>query len=422
MNTLDRNVIVYNALGKVFREKAYASLALDEAIRGLDPRDAGYVTRLFYGVISKSVQLDYIIGKLTAKKPKPAVVIALKIGIYMLRYMSEPDYAVVSNQTELMKKIGKRELAGFVNAVLRRSGEVKLPIADKNKAFEISVNYSCPEHIVKLLLSDCGEKFTREFLSAKLDERPHVRVNKRKITDEEWKRKVKGLTETDCGYYAPAESLKSIDKTLYTVQSRSSALAAEIYALGVPEKPRVLDLCAAPGGKAVYLAFLTNGEVTACDIHPHRVELIRSYAARMGEKVNAVCADATVINETWRDSFDLVVCDVPCSGLGVIHSKPDILLSRAPEDVNALCGIQQKILSTAAHYVKKGGRLCYSTCTIVKKENERVVEKFLKTHPDFYVEPIAFDKVKSGADGFVRLYPQTDGTDGFFVAALGRNK
>lgn len=126
------------------------------------------------------------------------------------------------------------------------------------------------------------------------------------------------------------------------MQSRSSALAAEIYALGVHEKPRVLDLCAAPGGKAVYLAFLTNGEVTACDIHPHRVELIRSYAARMGEKVNAVCADATVINETWRDSFDLVVCDVPCSGLGVIHSKPDILLSRAPEDVNALCGIQQK--------------------------------------------------------------------------------
>lgn len=133
MNTLDRNVIVYNALGKVFREKAYASLVLDEAIRGLDPRDAGYVTRLFYGVISKSVQLDYIIGKLTAKKPKPAVVIALKIGIYMLRYMSEPDYAVVSTQTELMKKIGKRELAGFVNAVLRRSGEVALPISDKTK-------------------------------------------------------------------------------------------------------------------------------------------------------------------------------------------------------------------------------------------------------------------------------------------------
>ena len=159
MNTLDRNIIVYNALCKVFREGAYASISLGEFIDGLDPRDAAYVTRVYYGVISKSVELDYVIGKLTTKKPKPAAMIALKIGIYMLRYMDEPDYAVVNTQTELMKKIGKRELGGFVNAVLRRSDEVKLPISDKNVAREISVNYSCPEWIVKLLLSDHGERF-----------------------------------------------------------------------------------------------------------------------------------------------------------------------------------------------------------------------------------------------------------------------
>lgn len=148
-------------------------------------------------MISKSVELDYVIGKLTTKKPKPAAMIALKIGIYMLRYMDEPDYAVVNTQTELMKKIGKRELGGFVNAVLRRSDEVKLPISDKNVAREISVNYSCPEWIVKLLLSDHGERFTREFLSAKLDERPHVRINERKITDEEWQKKIRRRIRKD---------------------------------------------------------------------------------------------------------------------------------------------------------------------------------------------------------------------------------
>lgn len=421
MNTLDRNIIVYNALCKVFREGAYASISLGEFIDGLDPRDAAYVTRVYYGVISKSVELDYVIGKLTTKKPKPAAMIALKIGIYMLRYMDEPDYAVVNTQTELMKKIGKRELGGFVNAVLRRSDEVKLPISDKNVAREISVNYSCPEWIVKLLLSDHGERFTREFLSAKLDERPHVRINERKITDEEWQKKIAGEYEkTDCGYYASVRALKPIDKTLYTVQSRSSVLAAEIYACGIADKPKILDLCAAPGGKAVYLAYLTGGEVTACDIHPHRVDLIRSYAERMSEKVNAVINDATVINNEWIGAFDLVVCDVPCSGLGVIHSKPDILLSRDAEDIDALVGVQSKILRAAAAYVGKGGRLCYSTCTVVNEENEGVVNAFLKENPNFSAEPIAFDKVKAGADGFVRIYPQSDGTDGFFVASLRR--
>lgn len=423
MDTLERNLTAYKALNAVFRDGAYSSLALGEAIKPLnDRRDSAYVTRLFYGVISKSVQLDYILGELTSKRPKPAVALAIKIGLYMLRYMDEPAYAVINAQTELTKRIGKRELAGFVNAVLRRSDEVKLPINCGDEAKNISVNLSCPEWIVRLLIADYGAVWTTEFLSARLDERPHVRSNLRKITSEEFGKIVSGAEKTDCGYYAPADSLKNIPSSLYTVQSRSSVLAAECYAEGLGQKPKILDLCAAPGGKAVYLAYLTGGDVTACDIHPHRVELIRSYAQRMGEKVVAELNDATVLRREWVGKFDLVAVDAPCSGLGVLHSKPDIPLTRKPGDVEALSALQSAILETAAKYVKPGGKLCYSTCTVVRRENEGTAEEFLKNNADFAIEKITLKKVKADERGFVRLSPQVDRTDGFFVAAFRRTK
>ena len=193
------------------------------------------------------------------------------------------------------------------------------------------------------------------------------------------------------------------------------------------ENSRVLDLCAAPGGKSVYLAQLVGCVPIACDIHEHRLNLIRSYANRMGVKVDAVENDACVFREDWSEKFDCVICDVPCSGSGDLRSKPDILLRRDAASVDELSKLQAKILRCASRYVKAGGKLCYSTCSILREENENVVESFLAHNSDYKTvdcSRFGTETAVEGAmlsdknDGFVRLFPHTHATDGFFVAVM----
>ena len=422
MNTEERNLIAVRLLAKVYGG-AYSSIELNRELRDVsDERDRAYVSRLFYGVLDKSVQLDYILSKLTKKRPKPIVSIVIKTGIYMLRYMDEPSYAVVNTQTELIKKLGKRELAGFVNAVLRASENVKLPISSANKAFELSVNYSAPEWMTKKLIEEYGYDFTRDFLAAKLTDKTHVRVNENEITKAAFGLLAPSADESPCGFFVSFGDLKKINPSLYVVQSLASALAVECYAEGIARGAKTLDLCAAPGGKAAYLSSLKGADVTACDIHPHRVELIKSYAKRAGVKIKALQNDATVFSPAFEKAFDLVVCDVPCSGAGVIKSKPDVMLNRKVEDIATLSELQYKIISTAGRYVKHGGTLCYSTCTVFKEENEYVADKFLAENLDFEKVPAGCDKVKADDDGYVRLYPHKNGCDGFFVAKFRRKR
>lgn len=422
MNTAERNLIAVKLLAKVYGG-AYSSIELNRELREItDERDRAYVSRLFYGVLDKSVQLDYILSKLTNKRPKPVVGVVIKTGIYMLRYMNEPSYAVVNTQTELIKKLGKRELAGFVNAVLRSSASVKIPIESRNKAFELSVNYSIPEWVTKKLIEEYGCDFTRDFIAAQLTDKTHVRVNEKEISKSTFRLLVPSAEESPCGFFVTYGELKNINPSLYVVQSLASALAVDCYVAGLPHEIKTLDLCAAPGGKAAYLAALIGADVTACDIHPHRVELIKSYAKKAGVKIKALVNDATVFSPSFESAFDLVVCDVPCSGAGVIKNKPDIMLNRKEEDVAALAELQHKIISTAGRYVKPGGTLCYSTCTVFREENEGVANAFLAENPEFEKVPAGCDKVKADEDGYVRLYPQTDGCDGFFVAKFRRKE
>lgn len=422
MRTAERNLIVTELLLKVYGG-AYSSIELNKALNSLhDERDKAYVSRLFYGVLSKNVQLDYILGMLAPKKPKPKVAVVIKTGIYMLRYMDEPDYAVTNTQTELIKKLGKKELSGFVNAVLRKSKDVKIPISDKDKVFETSINFSCPLWITKKLVSQYGLDFTRAYLGATPTDKTHVRVNTDKISKEDFKAKLSFFKETPCGFFVEYSDLKKTDSSLYTVQSLASGLAVKYYAAGLGEGVKVLDLCAAPGGKAVYIAQLLKASVTACDIYPHRVELIRSYARRMGVNLTAVENDATVYRPEFSEKFDCVICDVPCSGLGVMFSKPDVTFNRSEKDIPVLNAIQSAVLEQAAKYVKKGGFVNYSTCTVLREENEDIVRRFLSVHPDFSLVRASAEGVEADEDGFVRLFPQTDGCDGFFVAKLRRNQ
>lgn len=420
MNTAERNLITARLLGKIYGG-AYSSIELNRELRGIaDERDRGYVSRLFYGVLDKSVQLDYIISKLTKKRPKPIVCVVLRMGIYMLRYMDEPSYAVVNTQTELIKTLGKRELSGFVNAVLRASESVKLPIRDKNKALELSVNLSAPEWIAKKLIKEYGYDFAAAFLAAELTDKTHVRINEREINKDEFCALAPSIEQSPCGCFVPYAELRKINPGLYVVQSLASALAVECYTYGLSRGAKILDLCAAPGGKAVYAATLIGADVTACDIHPHRVELIKSYAKSAGVKINAIQNDATVFKPSFESAFDCVICDVPCSGVGVIKNKPDVMLNRKEEDLRSLAELQYKIISTAAQYVKPSGTLCYSTCTVFKEENEDVANRFLSENPDFENLSAGCEKAQACTDGYVRLYPQTHGCDGFFVAKFRR--
>lgn len=421
MNTVERNRISVRLLTKVFSGGAFSTIALNRELSSLsDQRDRAYVSRVFYGVLAENVKLDYIISRLTQKRPKPVAAAVIKVGAYMLLFMNEPPYAVISSQVELIKAMGKGGMAGFVNAVLRRVGEVKLPINTGDPAFDLSVNASCPKWIADLLIADRGYEWTERFLTAKLPEGTHIRHNPAVTTCEALAAKLRGATPTPLGFYVSADEMRGLDPAEYTVQSLSSAICACYYAAGEKQGERVLDLCAAPGGKAVMLSELLGTEVVACDVHPRRVELIRSYAKRMRAAVRAEVNDATVRREDFIERFDLVVCDVPCSGIGVYKSKPDVLLSRKPGDIASLASLQYDILSAAADYVRHGGLLCYSTCTVTRAENEDVLRRFLAARKDFTAERAALPFAAADEDGFLRLTPQGSGCDGFFAGRLRR--
>ncbi len=417
MEAIERSLIAYGLLDDVLRKGAYSSIELNKTLSTLkDERDKAYVTKLFYGVLSKNIQLEYYLSRLIQKRPKPAAALIIKMGAYMLNFMDAPDYAVINTLVELIKRLGKRELSGFINAVLRRVKTVELPPLDSNAIKDISVNFSCPEWIVKVLVDENGVKFAKDYLGADLPEKTHIRANLNILSHAQLAEKLPYAEQTNYGFFVTHAQMKELNSSEYVIQSLSSCIAANYYAEGLANDSKVLDLCAAPGGKSVYLRQLTGASVTACDLHAHRVSLIRSYAKKTGTNISVMQNDATVYKEEFFESFDAVICDVPCSGLGVLFSKPDVLLSKTPEDLLSLSRLQGKILSVAAKYVKKGGALLYSTCTVTKTENECVVEAFLNQNNDFVLEKgkIADEK------GYVKLYPQTHGCDGFFVAKLRR--
>lgn len=421
MTSLERQKIVYEALSKVYREGAYSQIQLDETLSadGLSADDKAYITAVFYGVIEKDTALSYFISVLCDKKPKPAISVLLKMGIYGVRYSSTPLYAVIDNTVTLCKEIGKKEVCGFVNAVLRKSE--KCPMPDKsNKALYLSVLASVPVWLAKTMIKDYGEERATAILTANLLTDTHIRLNYAKITDEEFEKRVKTFVKSKYGYYVKPDAFRVLKLDEYTPMSLASIIATQCYRSLIEDGAKVLDTCSAPGGKAVYLSSLGSFDITACDIHPHRAELIRKYAKRMEASLTVVVNDATVLKEEWLNSFDAVICDAPCSGIGVISSKPDVLLNRKEEDIATLAKLQLKILTTSVKYLKKNGTLFYSTCTVLRQENDNVVKNFIASNPDFEVVQPKVDGVVCDKRNYVRLLPDADGTDGFFVVALRR--
>lgn len=416
----------YNVLKKVFCDRAYSSIELDRALDNAPPQYRSRITALVYGVLEKSVLLDHVLASLAKNKVKNNIEILLKMGLFELRFGADPDHAVVNRYVDLAKNRFPGT-QGFVNAVLRHAQEIELPSG--NAAPSLSVRCSQPLWLVESLLVAYGHEKTQAVLAAELPKATHIRHNASRVTVNDFVSQIakvdenEALMPTKLGYYVSHSVLRALDPTLFTPQSLASMYAVRIYAEDfVGKSPAVLDLCAAPGGKSVYFKELVPAaDITACDVHEHRVSLIRAYAARMGAEMRAEVNDATQARNAWIDKFDAVICDVPCTGSGLLISSPDILLFKTAADVKALADLQYRILSVAARYVKVGGELLYSTCSILPDENEQVVDRFLADSDNFSTVDTALPYGRT-ENGKTKLFPDTDGCDGFFIAKMRRLK
>lgn len=425
-----------NALIACRREGAWSNGVLKEYIRRdrLDSRDAALATRLCYGVQQNRGKLDFYLKQLLNGRLKdlhPAVRDILHLGLYQICEMDKiPDAAAVNESVSLTKKYCKNpKAAGLVNGVLRRASNTQL-----KEPVSYADRYSHPEELISLLKANLPKGKLEGMLIAD-NEAPQtvVQVNTLRTTTEVLlerlaQEKVSAVPHqwmTDCLVLSGTgnlENLPSFREGLYYVQdpaAKLSVLCAQLPKDGA----RVLDCCAAPGGKsfAAAIAMAGRGEITSCDIHPHKTTLIENGAARLGlNNLTARVQDASVQVASWVGAMDAVIADVPCSGLGIIRKKPDIRYKNLKELEN-LPQLQGKILATQASYIKPGGVLLYSTCTVLKRENEDVVQAFLEGHPDFFLEPLPLPGVfPENETGMLTLIPGEYDTDGFFICRLRR--
>ncbi|MBQ7921936.1 MAG: 16S rRNA (cytosine(967)-C(5))-methyltransferase RsmB [Clostridia bacterium] len=409
----------------------YTNLEIDAGIRGAGMSDAdkGLYTRLVYGVSERRMTLDYIIDRY-AKNTKaaeldPDVRTALRIGLYQMCYMDRiPEFAAVSESVSLVNR-GK---GGFVNAILRsflRDGKkIVYPDKEKDPFYYASIYYSMPAALVKLFVDSYGWETAEKILSCVNGEPDvYLRCNTERITPEDAAAQTGGTVDERFTGMIRVESVtesvrKGLEDGLYFVQDGASRLCTMI--LGAMPGERLVDTCACPGGKSFSAALdmQDRGEVFSFDLHGNKLTLIDKTAGRLGlDIIHTGVRDARNPDTALVDTADRVLCDAPCSGLGVIAKKPDIRYKDI-SDIENLPRIQREVLEGASRYVKPGGVLVYSTCTLHKKENEEVVNAFLETHPDFTLSPFAVGGVK--AEGMITLFPHIHHTDGFFIARMVR--
>lgn len=437
----DPRLTVVKMLMKMDSSEAYSNLLLDHVFSesDLSERDKAFAAALFYGVLERRLTLDYIIeknSKIPFAKLDPAAVVILRTGLYQLLYMdSVPESAAVNESVKLCKKLKCFSAQGFVNGMLRSfiRGGKKISYLGLEPEKRLSVEYSCPQWLTEKLVREYGTDFAVRALKASVGKPPvYARVNTLKTTTEKLlaelsKHRIKAAAYPGLDNCIKLEKSGDIEKCapfrqgLFHVQDISSQLCCLTLRPVVNET--VLDVCAAPGGKSFTLAELmgNNGRLYSMDLHDMRVGLIEDGAARLGIKmITAMQNDASKFNGELPQA-DRVLCDVPCSGLGVIRRKPEIKFKSA-EDFEGLPEIQYQILETSARYVKPGGTLVYSTCTLSRTENDEVAERFAAAHPEFLpiVQPVPY----AGAAGEpMRTYcPDENGGDGFFTASFRRVK
>lgn len=434
--------LAFKTLYDIERNKNYSNISINKNFKNVNISDQekGLATELIYGIIENKYYLNYIIDKLSkikSKKMSTYVKISLWLGIYQILFLdSIKDHAAVNESVNLIKKHDKKS-SGFVNAILRnvlRQKDSIMEINDKSMKEELAIRYSYNPWIIEKWIGDFGQDFTEDLLDANA-QKPnlYIRTNTLKISRDELIEKlskedikcskVNGIDEA-----IMVQNLKNIENNnlfklgYFTIQDISSMLVGKITN---PEKnSKILDICSAPGGKTTHVATImeNTGKVVARDVFEHKLKLIKSTVNRLGlTNIDVENKDALKLDTDSIEKFDYVLADVPCSGLGIIKRKPEIKFKEKNE-LSDLPNIQINILENASKYVKLNGTLIYSTCTIQDEENINVIEKFLKENDNFELVPI--ENINIDLDnqekGYIKIYPNIHGMDGFFIAKLKR--
>ncbi|MBR5742529.1 MAG: 16S rRNA (cytosine(967)-C(5))-methyltransferase RsmB [Clostridia bacterium] len=423
------------------KEKAYADILFREAAEKseLSPRDKALGAYLFYGTVENLILIDWLISgvsKYKLKKIHPRVLAVLRVACFQILFAEKlPLHAVVNEAVNEVRAF-LPQASGFSNAVLRalsRYREEEPEIAGEDAAKRLSIRYSHPEELTRLFLELFGERDAEAYLRYDNSAPPtEIRLNRLKADEESLERALAGegvgFEKSDLpGMYtlsgqSEIASLSSFRSGLFTVQSKASALSV---LLGAPRAgERVIDLCAAPGGKSFFAAELmgNEGTVVSRDLYPGRTALIREGAERLGiTSIRAEVRDAAEEDAENREKADLVIADVPCSGLGVIARKPDVRY-KSMEKISSLPVLQLAILERAGELVRPGGRIVYSTCTVNPEENEKVVDRFLSGKPGFEREDGPLPAPYATRNGERTLLPFRDGTDGFYYCRIARKE
>lgn len=426
--------LILEILLEVIEKGSYSHLIIRNVLdkyQYLEKQERAFITRVAEGTIQTMIELDYIINqysKVKVNKMKPVIRNILRMSVYQIKYMdSVPDSAACNEAVKLARKKGFSSLSGFVNGVLRnisRNPAVGLPNKESNPVQYYSVMYSMPEWIVELWNLDYGVAVMEQILGDFMKEAPiTIRTNLAKIIPEKLAEKLesegvtvkkielKDIPSLDYAFMISGfdylNALPSFNEGLFYVQDVSSMMVAELAA--PKQGDYIIDVCAAPGGKSIHLAekLQGTGVVEARDLTEYKVSLIEENIARhQCANMKAVQMDATILDEASVGMADIVIADLPCSGLGVMRKKTDIKYKMTPEKMTSLVELQRNMLHTVCNYVKEGGVLLYSTCTIHRRENEGNVSWFIKEHPEFELQSQQ------------QIFPQEEFGDGFFIAKL----
>lgn len=446
--------VALKTLYRIDKEEAYSNLALDEQLRqnrkNLNEKDIGLISEIVYGVTTWRLTLDEMIKKysrIRLKKISPWILNILRMSIYQIVFLDKiPKSAAVNEGVNLAKRYGHKSSSGFVNAILRKVSkkDYEEMFKIKDDIERISKTTSMPRWMIEKLKKEGLELQKVEEICKNSNRRPEIsiRVNRLKTNPQELKQKLeeKGIKVEEgilqdflrISNVKNIEQMKEFKQGIFTIQDEAAGLTAVLLKPRSGEK--ILDACSAPGGKTTYIAEIVenNAQIEAWDIHEHRTELVEQTAKRLGIKIiKAQVQDATKYKEEYFEKFDKILLDVPCLGIGVLKRKPDIKWQRKPEDIEEITKIQYEILENCSKYLKPKGEIIYSTCSILKEENQKIVEKFLEENSNFKIQDNLFLTDSENENKYFKKFLihncylqvyQNEKTDGFFICKLLKNE
>ena len=434
MSSINARSLAYEVLFTIIQEDGYSNITLNKYFNQykVEEQDKRFISEVVYGTIKNKLYLEHILKSYSKGRVKPKVKIILLMSIYQLLYMDKtPNFAIIDEAVKLSKKIAGNITGKFVNGILRNieRNAKNLELKYKNETEKFCVENSCPKELFDILNKQYGkEKAQSIVVSFNQKSKNSIRYNPLKTTKSDLIEKLgSAVSESEICEDSLILNKLNIDNSLfingyYIIQDEASALVASSIGLPVDKEYKILDTCAAPGGKSLHIASkYFNSSLVSCDKYIHKLKLIEYNTAKLGiSNIEIKEQDATINNSLFNDKFDIVICDVPCSGIGVIKNKPEIKYKITNSYVEEISKLQYQILDNSKKYVKNNGILMYSTCTIDKRENIENINKFLNENKDFKLENISLKSsiIKTSENGVLEILPDEYSCDGFFIAKL----